>query len=173
MRSEQHLSMSDPGGCRLRGRVVATEALGLWRRLTLEVPGWRGSRPGQFALLQADSSPCFLARAISVSDESGDKVSFIIAPVGDGTEELCGLAEGEAVWVSGRSETGSTWTRSLSPGRAVVVAGGVGVAPFPLLLSRMKRDSPAPAPRSCWSCWASAMRRRQKGPGRCRRRLCV
>lgn len=138
MPSEQHLSMSEAGGCRLRGRVVGTEALGLWRRLTLQVPGWRGSRPGQFALLQADSSRCFLARAISVSDESGERVSFIIAPLGDGTEELCGLVEGGAAWVLGPLGNGFDMDALVtSPGRAVVVAGGVGLAPFPLLLSRM------------------------------------
>lgn len=126
------------GGCRLRGKVADTEAVGLWRRLTLEVPGWRGSRPGQFALLLPDPSRCFLARAISVSDDSGERVSFIVAPVGDGTGELCGLAEGEAVWVLGPLGNGFDVDALVtSPGRAVVVAGGVGLAPFPLLLSRM------------------------------------
>lgn len=144
MPSDGHLSMSDPGGCRLRGRVVATEALGLWRRLTLEVPGWCGSRPGQFALLQPDPSLCFLARAISVSDESGERVSFIVAPVGGGTGELCGLAEGAAVWVLGPLGNGFDVDALVrSPGRVVVVAGGVGMAPFPLLLCRMNPGRPA------------------------------
>jgi dihydroorotate dehydrogenase electron transfer subunit len=125
---------------------VATEALGLWRWLTVEVPGWRGSRPGQFALLQPDPSRCFLARAISVSDESDERVSFIIAPIGDGTAELCGLTVGEAVWVLGPLGNGFDMDAlGAGPGRAVVVAGGVGLAPFPLLLSRMKPGSPAAA----------------------------
>lgn len=138
MKSGRHLSMTGAGGCRLRGMVVATEALGLWRRLTLEVPGWSGSRPGQFAMLQPDPSSRFLARAVSVSDESEERVSFVISSIGAGTAELCGLAEGEAVWVLGPLGNGfDVEALVTSPGRAVVVAGGVGLAPFPLLLSRM------------------------------------
>jgi dihydroorotate dehydrogenase electron transfer subunit len=136
--SGRHLSLSEVRDCRLRGKVAVTEALGLWRRLTLEVPGWRGSRAGQFVLLQAVRSRCFLARPLSVSDESGERVSFVIAPVGDGTAELCGLAEGETVWVLGPLGNGFDVDALVtSPGRAVVVAGGVGLAPFPLLLSQM------------------------------------
>jgi dihydroorotate dehydrogenase electron transfer subunit len=143
MPSAQHLSRAS--GSRLRGKVATTEALGLWRRLTLQVPGWPGSRPGQFALLQADPSRCFLARAISVSDESGERVSFIIAPVGDATTELCGLAEGETVWVLGPLGNGfDTDALVSSAGRVAVVAGGVGLAPFPLLLSRLQ-GNPATA----------------------------
>jgi dihydroorotate dehydrogenase electron transfer subunit len=138
MPSDRHLSLSDAGGLRLRGRVVANEAVGPWRRLTLEIHGWSGSRPGQFVLLQAGSSRCFLARAISVSDEAGERVSFIIAPVGGGTEELCGLAEAEAAWVLGPLGNGFDIDALVTnPGRVVVVAGGVGLAPFPLLLSRL------------------------------------
>jgi dihydroorotate dehydrogenase electron transfer subunit len=141
MPPEPHSSMRETDGYRLRGKVAGTEVLGLWRRLTLEVPGWRGSRPGQFALLQADPSLCFLARAVSVSDESGE---FIIAPVGDATQELCGLAEGDAVWVLGPLGNGFDMDALVtSPGRVVVVAGGVGLAPFPLLLSRIQSSEAA------------------------------
>ncbi len=145
MLSGRHLSMNGAGESRLRGRLIASEAVGLWRRLTLDVPGWPGSRPGQFALLQAEPSRCFLARAISVSDEKGERVSFIIAPVGDGTAELCGVAEGEHVWVLGPLGNGFDVDALVtSPGRVVVVAGGVGLAPFPLLLSRMSVAATVP-----------------------------
>jgi dihydroorotate dehydrogenase electron transfer subunit len=126
------------GGSRLLGRVRSSEVLGTMVRLTVDVPGWRGALPGQFVLLRAEPSRCFLARAISVSDEVGERVSFLIAPVNEGTQELCGLTAGRSVWVLGPLGKGFDLDALvMSPGRAVVVAGGVGVAPFPLLLSRM------------------------------------
>ncbi len=120
------------------GSVVANQPLGTMVCLTVEVAGWRPARPGQFALLQAEPSRCFLARALSVSDETGEKVSFLVAPVGDGTRELCGLTVGSPVWVLGPLGNGfDVDSLVTSSGRAVIVAGGVGVAPFPLLLARM------------------------------------
>jgi len=118
--------------------VAAKRTLGGLVWLTLEVPGWPGARPGQFALLQAPGSRCFLGRALSIAQEEGDLVSFLIAPVGAGTRELCALREGERVWVLGPLGNGFD-LRTLTSGRKrlLVVAGGVGAAPFPLLLSRV------------------------------------
>jgi dihydroorotate dehydrogenase electron transfer subunit len=125
-------------GCRLPGLVVANEPLGSMVRLTVEIPGWHAAGPGQFALLQSEPSRCFLGRALSVSGEEGDKVSFLISPVGEGTNELCDLAAGRPVWLLGPLGKGFDVDALVtSPGRAVIVAGGVGVAPFPLLLWRM------------------------------------
>jgi dihydroorotate dehydrogenase electron transfer subunit len=119
-------------------RVAANRTLGSLVWLTLEVLGWPGARPGQFALLQAQDSRCFLGRALSVAHEEGELVSFLIAPVGDGTRELCALREGERVWVLGPLGNGFDM-HALTGGRkrSLVVAGGVGAAPFPLLLARV------------------------------------
>ncbi len=123
---------------RLLARVVASRAVGSLTWLTLEVPGWLGARPGQFALLQAEDSCCFLGRALSVSFEEGESVSLLIAPVGAGTLELCGLRPGDAVWVLGPLGNGfDLEALTTSASRLVVVAGGVGAAPFPLLLARL------------------------------------
>jgi len=125
-------------GCRLLGTVRVNEVLGSFVRLTIRIPGWRQAKAGQFALLQAQPSRCFLGRALSVSDQAGEDVSFLIAPVGEGTRELSGLAPGDAVWALGPLGNGFGLDALVnSPGRAVIVAGGVGVAPFPLLLSKM------------------------------------
>lgn len=127
-----------PLGHRALGSVLRAEPLGVMTRLEVEVPGWCSAEPGQFALLQAEPSGCFLARAISVADEAGGRVSFLVASVGEGTRELCALAEGDLVWVLGPLGKGFDVDALVtSPGRAVIVAGGVGVAPFPLLLTRM------------------------------------
>lgn len=125
---------------RMLGSVVSSELLGLMTHLEVEVPGWRSGEPGQFALLQAEPSGCFLARAVSVADEVGARVSFLIAPVGEGTRELCALSGGDMVWVVGPLGRGfDVDALIINRRRAVIVAGGAGVAPFPLLLARMAR----------------------------------
>ena len=129
--------------------VAAKRTLGGLVWLTLEVPGWPGARPGQFALLQAPGSRCFLGRALSIAQEEGDLVSFLIAPVGAGTRELCALREGERVWVLGPLGNGFD-LRTLTSGRKrlLVVAGGVGAAPFPLLLSRLGSEDGREPPKA-------------------------
>ncbi len=123
------------------GKVVAREDLGRLVWLTLAVPGWPGADPGQFAMLRAEESRCFLARPLSIADEEQGQVSFLIAPVGQGTLELCRLRSGESVWVVGPLGRGFEAEAMLllaSEGsRLVLVGGGVGVAPFPLLLRRL------------------------------------
>ena len=126
------------GGRRLLSRLVGSEALGGMVRLTLESPGWPGAKPGQFALVQAVSSRHFLGRALSIADERGEEVDFLVAPIGDGTRELCALAEGSEVWVLGPLGNGfDLESIGDGSGRVVLVGGGTGIAPFPLLLSHL------------------------------------
>ena len=146
--------MIPPLGARLLGQVAATEKLGAFCWITLEVPGWLamvGERidPGRFALLQAEPSRCFLPRAFSIADQDGELISFLMAPVGEGSRELTGLAVGSDVWVLGPLgrgfALGEMAVRTEPPGprpsgvrpRLVVVGGGAGIAPFPLLLRRI------------------------------------
>lgn len=123
---------------RLLGHVVSSRSLGSMVQMTVSVPGWPGARPGQFAMVQAEPSRCFLARPLSVCDEAGETLAFLIAPIGDGTNELCGLPPEAPVWVLGPLGNGFDLEALARSGRrVVVVAGGVGIAPFPLLLSRL------------------------------------
>ena len=118
--------------------VTGNKILGTLVWLTLEVPGWPGARPGQFALLQAQDSCCFLGRPLSVAAQDGATVSFLIAPVGAGTRELCSLDEGRKVWVVGPLGNGFDLAALTGgPGRLLIVGGGVGAAPFPLLLDAL------------------------------------
>jgi dihydroorotate dehydrogenase electron transfer subunit len=139
------LSSREGFATRLLGRVANVEPLGSLVWLTLEVPGWPEARPGQFALLQAEASRCFLPRPLSIAQEDDGRISFLIAPIGDGTRELSALHEGELVWVLGPLGNGFDLEQLTGgAGRLVVVAGGVGAAPFPLLLSRLAaRFAPA------------------------------
>lgn len=116
--------------------VIGNRALGSLVWLTLEVPEWPGAGPGQFALIQAEGSCCFLGRPLSVAQQGGGTVSFLIARVGAGTRELCGLGPGDHVWVLGPLGRGFDLAAlAAGPGRTVIVGGGVGAAPFPLLLA--------------------------------------
>jgi len=135
--------MDNNNGCRSLGRVTDNETLGSMVRLTLAIPGWRGARPGQFAILQAEPSRCFFGRAVSVSDEAGETASFLVAPVGEGTGELCSLGCDDAVWALGPLGNGfDLGALTTGPGRTVIVGGGVGVAPFPLLLAHLAERLP-------------------------------
>lgn len=144
---------------RVPGRVVSHERLGgsLW--LTITVPGWPGATPGQFALLQAGSSSCFLPRAFSVAAQDDERVSFLVAPVGTATKELETLRRDDPLWVTGplgngfdlaqvcaaaTPAVGAAAAQVVGDGegaglgaRLVIVAGGVGAAPFPLLLDSL------------------------------------
>lgn len=134
-------------GCRLLGHVAANEPLGSQVRLAIDLPGWPGARPGQFAMLQAERSRCFLARALSIADELGERVSFMVAPIGEGTRELCDLVPGGDVWVLGPLGNGFDLEEMTGgPGRLVIAAGGIGVAPFPLFLSAMANRCAAALP---------------------------
>jgi dihydroorotate dehydrogenase electron transfer subunit len=140
--AEPHHTLSG----RLWGRVAVNEPLGSLIWLTVDIPGWPGARPGQFALLQAGSSRCFLARALSIAGEVGQAVSFLVAPVGKGTRELCGLQPGDGVWVLGPLGNGFDVENLANGARLLIVAGGVGVAPFPLLLSLLAGRASRPFP---------------------------
>jgi dihydroorotate dehydrogenase (NAD+) catalytic subunit len=93
--------------------------------------GWeqRGGRP-------------FLPRALSVADAEPEdgalRLDFLIEAVGPGTERLCGLQEGEKVWANGPLGIAFAEPRDLSPGAAgaILVGGGIGIAPLALLRRR-------------------------------------
>lgn len=135
---------------RISARVIANRLLGGMAWLTLRAAGWRTARPGQFALLQAEPSGCFLARPFSIAGQKDDTVSFLIAPVGPGTRELVALRPGDPVWVLGPLGNGFP-ADALAPGdrsRLLVVGGGAGVAPFALLLKDVGRLQMATGERS-------------------------
>ncbi|MCX8032970.1 MAG: hypothetical protein N3B14_06235 [Thermoleophilia bacterium] len=121
--------------CRRLATVDRIQRLGSLTWLVLYVPGWPGARPGQFVMLQSQDSRCFLARPFSVADQTGERVSFLIAPVGEASRELCGHRRGERVWVLGPLGNGFDLEAITADARRVVlVGGGVGIAPFPLVL---------------------------------------
>jgi NAD(P)H-flavin reductase len=85
----------------------------------------------------------FLPRAISVAETmpaagGGLRLDFLLDAVGPGTGRLCDLAAGEGVWATGPLGSSFAAPREVSPAAAgaVLVGGGVGVAPLALLRRR-------------------------------------
>jgi NAD(P)H-flavin reductase len=112
--------------------------------------------PGQFYMLAAErhwserGERPFLPRAISVAETgpaaAGVRLDFLLEGVGPGTERLCGLETAERVWVTGPLGSPFSEPRQVRPGAAgaILVGGGIGVAPLALLRRRFgERNVPA------------------------------
>ncbi len=109
--------------------------------------------PGQFYMLATEShweqrgGRPYLPRAFSVADvqpvEGGTRLDFLIEGVGPGTDRLCELEPGERVWVNGPLGNSFLPPRELSEDAAgaILVGGGIGVAPLALLRRRFVADN--------------------------------
>jgi dihydroorotate dehydrogenase electron transfer subunit len=146
--------MTAPLGRRLC-EVTANRASGGYRVFSLRDEVGSLPEAGQFYMLAADrsweqsSGRPFLPRALSVADaEAGDgvRLDFLVEGIGPGTERLCALEPGELVWVNGPLGNAFSEPRDLAPGAAgaILVGGGIGVAPLALLRRRfLARGVPA------------------------------
>lgn len=104
--------------------------------------------PGQFYMLatarswSAEAGRAYLPRAISVAEAGpaarGVRLDFLIDEIGPGTERLGALVPGEEVWVTGPLGNSFQTPRQVNPAAAgaILVGGGVGVAPLALLRRR-------------------------------------
>ncbi len=112
--------------------------MGAFVRIELDVAGWRPAAPGQFVMLQPQGSARFLPRPFSVHRQRGEGLTFLIAPIGAGTQELAEARVGDCIWVLGPLGRGfDLAAMGAVSSRLVVVAGGVGVAPFLHLLEEL------------------------------------
>ena len=142
-----------PSACR-PGRVVRRERVGSFFVLELDVPGWTPGVPGQFAMVRPEGSTRFLPRPLSLHRQKAERLSFLVSPIGPGTRGLGAVERGDVVWVEGplgrgfdlaaMAEAGAAAAAFAASGsppspslRLVVVAGGVGVAPFVHLLDEL------------------------------------
>jgi NAD(P)H-flavin reductase len=121
--------------------VTGVDPLGAYVVLRVADPGPEPA-PGQFAMLAAverwgggaDERP-FLARAFSVARRSDGESHFLLEDVGPGTRRLCELAVGEQVWALG--PLGRGFAEPDEGRRAILVGGGVGIAPLAILQDSM------------------------------------
>ncbi|MEE9225624.1 MAG: dihydroorotate dehydrogenase electron transfer subunit [Bacteroidota bacterium] len=100
----------------------------------------RSSLPGHFVNIKVDRSYYpLLRRPFSIYDVEGDDVEVVFNIVGRGTEILASKRPGEGLDVLG--PLGRPYQFSdVQYSTAVIVAGGLGVAPFPFLTRFLKKE---------------------------------
>ncbi len=105
----------------------------------------------------------YLPRAFSIARHRDGESQFLLEDVGPGTRRLCELAEGERLWALG--PLGRGFEPPPEGRRAILVGGGVGIAPLAILQDALEgaatvllgfRDGARAA-------GASAARRRARG----------
>lgn len=137
--------MSAAPFARRLAKVVGIDRLGAYRVLRVADEGPRAA-PGQFAMLAAaegwgggaEQRP-FLPRAFSIARHSEGETHFLLEDVGPGTRRLCELQSGDGLWVTGPLGCGFR-----EPGegrRALLVGGGVGIAPLAILQDTLDAEN--------------------------------
>ena len=112
-------------------RVVAAEPVGPYTLLRVARGELEPGEPGQFFMVEAPGR--VLPRPFSLCLAPPGELAFLVAPVGPGTQAICGLRDGDAVHVLGPLGRGF----DLSVERPLLVGGGIGVAPLPFLSERL------------------------------------
>jgi dihydroorotate dehydrogenase electron transfer subunit len=133
--------VSEAPFARRRMRVTGVEELGAYRVLRAADDG-PAPVAGQFAMLAAverwgggeDERP-FLARAFSVARHADGESHFLLEDVGPGTRRLCELRDGEELWALG--PLGRGFNAPPQGRRAILVGGGVGIAPLAILQDQL------------------------------------
>ncbi len=99
----------------------------------LEAPEIASSvRPGQFAMVRCDAGIVrVLRRPLTIHQVEGDRVAFLYRVTGDGTGWLAERGRGDNLDVLGPLGNGFTIDEQAS--RALLVAGGIGLAPLRFL----------------------------------------
>jgi dihydroorotate dehydrogenase electron transfer subunit len=119
-------------------KVTGVEQLGAYRVLRAADPDGPPPQPGQFAMLAAvagwgggEQQRPYLPRAFSVARWTGGEAYFLLEDVGPGSRRLCELVAGEQLWALG--PLGRGFSAPLEERRAILVGGGVGIAPLAIL----------------------------------------
>ena len=117
-------------------RVTGTDGIGPYTLLRVARGRLDAGAPGQFFMLEARGR--VLPRPMSLCLASRRELAFLIDPVGPGTRALCSLEPGNELHILGPLGNGF----DLDVRRPLLVGGGIGVAPLPLL-SQVLRAPPA------------------------------
>jgi dihydroorotate dehydrogenase (NAD+) catalytic subunit len=136
--------------------VVANRESGGYRVVSLRDEEGPAPLAGQFYMLAAErhweqrGQRPYLPRALSVADVAevgrGLRLDFLLEAVGPGTERLCELEPGAGAWVNGPLGNAFSPPREISSGAAgaILVGGGVGIAPLALWRRELgRRGAPA------------------------------
>ena len=96
-------------------------------------------KPGQFFNLQVTSNSFpLLRRPFSVSDVSDTSLFFMYKLVGEGTKIMSEKVKGDKVNLLG--PLGNSFIIDDKCEHAILIGGGIGIAPFPFLIKDMKED---------------------------------
>jgi dihydroorotate dehydrogenase electron transfer subunit len=117
--------------------VTGMDELGAYRVLRVADDG-PAAEPGQFAMIAAaeawgggEEQRPYLARAFSLLRQAHGESHFLLEDVGPGTRRLCELDAGDGLWVLG--PLGRGFQAPAEGRRAILVGGGVGIAPLAIL----------------------------------------
>jgi dihydroorotate dehydrogenase electron transfer subunit len=132
--------------------VTENECLGAYRVLRVADPGGPVPAAGQFAMLAAakrwgageDERP-YLPRAFSYARFEDGEAHFLLEDVGPGTHRLCELGEGDGLWLLG--PLGQGFAMPEHGRRALLVGGGVGIAPLAIWQDVLRSAAPLGAER--------------------------
>jgi dihydroorotate dehydrogenase electron transfer subunit len=84
--------------------------------------------PGQFHMVKTVAAEPLLPRPLSIHEARGDLLSFLYEVKGEGTRLLAALRPGDPVRLTG--PLGNGFDVAALSGRILLVAGGIGIAPF-------------------------------------------
>jgi len=98
-----------------------------------------GTKPGQFCNIKVSNSTYpLLRRPFSICDVEGDTLSFMFSVAGEGTKMLAHKKIGETLDLLGPLGNGFNLDDDFET--AVIVAGGIGAAPFAFLTKLLPED---------------------------------
>jgi len=125
------------------GTVTANEFLGgdaFW--MEIRVPDVAAvALPGQFFMIRcAEGVDPLTARPFSVADVVDDRIAMAYIVVGKGTKLLSEMKPGQTVPVLG--PLGRPFKYEIPAKRHVMIAGGIGSAPFPYLARALRETAP-------------------------------
>lgn len=91
---------------------------------------------GQFYMLKLNGQT-LLPRPISICEKEGNKITFVYAVVGTGTEEYAKLNEGDYINLTGPLGNGFNLNEDL--GKVALVGGGIGTAPMVEVAKKLRQ----------------------------------
>lgn len=107
-------------------------ACGIYK-MTLESNASEFNNPGQFVMVEVPEK--FLRRPISVSSYDSERYTLIYKVVGEGTDAMSKLEQGDKVKVL--TGLGNGYDVDAVPNGAYIIGGGIGIPPMLGLLKAM------------------------------------
>jgi len=132
-------------------RVTGAESVGPYTLLRVDRDGLDPGIPGQFFMLEAPGR--LLPRPMSLCLATESELAFLIDPIGPGTRALCSLEAGDPLGILGPLGNGYR----LDVERPLLVAGGIGIAPFPYVSERLGNPPAVLGFRSNWHAEAAEL----------------